>query len=63
MEFRKELGRVLSYDFQPIPLLYTVVVCLTVRLYFIIALFGRQILYPKVFSTEEVVSFNLNIYV
>uniref|UniRef100_A0A915EJY5 Bestrophin homolog n=1 Tax=Ditylenchus dipsaci TaxID=166011 RepID=A0A915EJY5_9BILA len=44
LEFRAQITTLLTYDFQPIPLLYTVVVCLTVRLYFVIALLGRQIL-------------------
>ncbi|TKR70463.1 hypothetical protein L596_022491 [Steinernema carpocapsae] len=42
VEFRGNLGTLLGYDWIPIPLLYTQVVCLTVRLYFIIALLGRQ---------------------
>ncbi|KAI1720291.1 bestrophin, RFP-TM, chloride channel domain-containing protein [Ditylenchus destructor] len=44
LEFRATVGTLLTYDFQPIPLLYTVVVCLTVRIYFLIALLGHQIL-------------------
>ncbi|TKR70464.1 hypothetical protein L596_022492 [Steinernema carpocapsae] len=38
VEFRGNLGTLLGYDWIPIPLLYTQVVCLTVRLYFMIAL-------------------------
>uniref|UniRef100_A0A914WM93 Bestrophin homolog n=1 Tax=Plectus sambesii TaxID=2011161 RepID=A0A914WM93_9BILA len=41
-EFRAGLGKLACYDFVPIPLVYTQVVILTVRCYFIICLMGRQ---------------------
>ncbi|TKR73213.1 hypothetical protein L596_020550 [Steinernema carpocapsae] len=42
VDFRGNVGTLLGFDCIPIPLLYTQVVCLTVRLYFIICLMGRQ---------------------
>lgn len=49
------MGALLSYDFQPIPLIYTVVVCLSVRLYFIAALLGRQV----ILSEKDEVNFKI----
>uniref|UniRef100_A0A914W4C8 Bestrophin homolog n=1 Tax=Plectus sambesii TaxID=2011161 RepID=A0A914W4C8_9BILA len=41
-EFRSGLGKLSCYDSVPIPLVYTQVVFLTVRCYFVICLIGRQ---------------------
>ncbi|KAF8362729.1 hypothetical protein PRIPAC_89652 [Pristionchus pacificus] len=42
LAFRGNLGTLLGYDWVPIPLLYSQVVSLSVRIYFIIGLLGRQ---------------------
>uniref|UniRef100_A0A0N5ABM0 Bestrophin homolog n=1 Tax=Syphacia muris TaxID=451379 RepID=A0A0N5ABM0_9BILA len=44
LDFRTNLQTVSLYDWVPLPLVYTQVVFLTVRLYFTIALLGRQYL-------------------
>lgn len=44
MQFRIDMDKLLMFDYQPIPLIYTVVVCLIVRLYFIFSLMGSQTL-------------------
>uniref|UniRef100_A0A914W068 Bestrophin homolog n=1 Tax=Plectus sambesii TaxID=2011161 RepID=A0A914W068_9BILA len=41
-EYRSGLGKLCCYDSVPIPLVYTQVVFLTVRCYFVICLIGRQ---------------------
>uniref|UniRef100_A0A914W7C9 Bestrophin homolog n=1 Tax=Plectus sambesii TaxID=2011161 RepID=A0A914W7C9_9BILA len=41
-EYRSALGTLLCYDWVPVPLVYTQVVGLTVRCYFLICLMGRQ---------------------
>ncbi|KAK0394443.1 hypothetical protein QR680_000739 [Steinernema hermaphroditum] len=60
VDFRKALGTLLTFDWIPIPLLYTQVVCLTVRLYFIICLMGRQNL-ENAPDKEYVDDFNLHV--
>uniref|UniRef100_A0A0R3RXK1 Bestrophin homolog n=1 Tax=Elaeophora elaphi TaxID=1147741 RepID=A0A0R3RXK1_9BILA len=40
--FRLQLGQLLINDWVPIPLVYSQVMCLTVRLYFFLALMGHQ---------------------
>ncbi|GMT14730.1 hypothetical protein PFISCL1PPCAC_6027, partial [Pristionchus fissidentatus] len=42
LAFRGNLGTLLGYDWVPIPLLYSQVVSLSVRIYFIIGILGRQ---------------------
>ncbi|TKR86980.1 hypothetical protein L596_011469 [Steinernema carpocapsae] len=42
--FRQKLFRLAMYDWAPIPLLYSQVVALAVRIYFILNLLGRQML-------------------
>ncbi|GMR55139.1 hypothetical protein PMAYCL1PPCAC_25334, partial [Pristionchus mayeri] len=42
MYFRGALGTLLGYDWVPIPLLYSQVVSLSVRIYFLLAVLGRQ---------------------
>ncbi|OZC07856.1 bestrophin-3 domain protein [Onchocerca flexuosa] len=42
-----KLGELLVYDWVPIPLVYSQVMCLTVRLYFFLALMGHQNIAPS----------------
>ncbi|VDM39840.1 unnamed protein product [Toxocara canis] len=42
LSFRNKLVSLVHFDWVPVPLVYTQTVCLTVRLYFFIAAFGRQ---------------------
>uniref|UniRef100_A0A914WUT2 Bestrophin homolog n=1 Tax=Plectus sambesii TaxID=2011161 RepID=A0A914WUT2_9BILA len=46
-QFRGCVGKLAQYDWVPIPLVYTQVVFLTVRCYFLIALMGRQYIRPS----------------
>ncbi|VDO37317.1 unnamed protein product [Onchocerca flexuosa] len=46
-DFRSQLGELLVYDWVPIPLVYSQVMCLTVRLYFFLALMGHQNIAPS----------------
>uniref|UniRef100_A0A914VY79 Bestrophin homolog n=1 Tax=Plectus sambesii TaxID=2011161 RepID=A0A914VY79_9BILA len=41
-EYRSNLGKLTCYDWVPVPLLYTQVVFLTVRAYFLTCIMGRQ---------------------
>uniref|UniRef100_A0A8R1XLM0 Bestrophin homolog n=1 Tax=Onchocerca volvulus TaxID=6282 RepID=A0A8R1XLM0_ONCVO len=45
--FRSQLGELLINDWVPIPLVYSQVMCLTVRLYFLLALMGHQNIAPS----------------
>ncbi|PAV92046.1 hypothetical protein WR25_22704 [Diploscapter pachys] len=41
-DYRKGLGQLVNYDWVPIPLVYPQVVFLAVRIYFLLAIIGRQ---------------------
>uniref|UniRef100_A0A914ZBM9 Bestrophin homolog n=1 Tax=Panagrolaimus superbus TaxID=310955 RepID=A0A914ZBM9_9BILA len=56
MDFRGTVLKLSIYDWIPIPLVYTQVVGLTVRAYFVVALFGRQYL-----QNEEIIKTNKNL--
>lgn len=46
-QFRVNILSLTLFDWVPVPLVYTQVVHLAVRSYFLIALFGRQYLHPE----------------
>ncbi|VDK73276.1 unnamed protein product [Gongylonema pulchrum] len=46
MDFRERLAKLITYDWVPIPLVYSQVMSLTVRLYFFLALMGHQNIAP-----------------
>ncbi|EFO16208.2 hypothetical protein LOAG_12300 [Loa loa] len=45
--FRSQLSKLIIMDWVPIPLVYSQVMCLTVRLYFLLALMGHQNIAPS----------------
>ncbi|CAJ0581629.1 unnamed protein product, partial [Mesorhabditis spiculigera] len=48
MKWRRSLGTLLMHDSTPVPLLYTQVVCIVVRLYFVLALCSSQFLLHEI---------------